>query len=305
MHRIHISRDRQNLGNFTLEEVQVGLKTGRFFQTDLGWKEGMSTWVPLSEMPELATAVSDTSRVVISGSLTHPGLGASLEVDAASVEPAWERREEVGLFPAIVETVKGVLSNPTRVFSAMPKVGGLGGPLLFMLILGWITFAVSTFYQAGIWLVNPESLGSEFEGFGTGIVLFVLIGYVVIGIPIFVVASAFVSAAITHLCLMLVGGAKAPFETTFRVLCYCFGATSVFMLVPMCGSIIYSVWYLVVTIIGLARAHNTDFARVIIAVFLPLILFCGCVIAGIVFFGGAFASEALMGLGEGASSSGE
>jgi len=30
----------------------------------------------------------------------------------------------------------------------------------------------------------------------------------------------FIGAAILHVCLMIVGGAKQPFETTFRVVCF-------------------------------------------------------------------------------------
>ena len=51
--KIWINRAGQNLGTFTLEEVQRGLDQSRFVATDLGWQEGMETWKSLAEFPDL------------------------------------------------------------------------------------------------------------------------------------------------------------------------------------------------------------------------------------------------------------
>lgn len=50
---IHISRGANSLGAFPEEEVREGLRTGRFTLTDLGWRDGMPSWKPLSQFPEL------------------------------------------------------------------------------------------------------------------------------------------------------------------------------------------------------------------------------------------------------------
>jgi hypothetical protein len=74
---------------------------------------------------------------------------------------------------------------------------------------------------------------------------------------------------------MIVGGANQPFETTFRVLAFTHGSTGVLELIPVCGGLIALVWAIVVNCIGLARAHETDTGRAVLAVFLPLVVCCG------------------------------
>src|SRR3989442_12205663 len=56
MAMIHVNRGATSLGAFSEEEVREGLRTGRFAPTDIGWREGMATWQPLSQFPELAAA---------------------------------------------------------------------------------------------------------------------------------------------------------------------------------------------------------------------------------------------------------
>jgi Yip1 domain/GYF domain 2 len=51
--KIWINRAGQNLGTLDSEEVQRGLDSGRYLTADLGWREGMKNWKPLSEFPEL------------------------------------------------------------------------------------------------------------------------------------------------------------------------------------------------------------------------------------------------------------
>ena len=56
MATIHITRGTTSLGTFSEDEVREGLRTGRFVSNDLGWKEGMATWEPLSKFSEFAGA---------------------------------------------------------------------------------------------------------------------------------------------------------------------------------------------------------------------------------------------------------
>lgn len=51
---IHVGRDGQNLGAFSLDEVRRKLAEGTFRPTDLGWTEGQADWVPLASLPALA-----------------------------------------------------------------------------------------------------------------------------------------------------------------------------------------------------------------------------------------------------------
>ena len=50
---IFVNRDSQSLGQFTEQEISNGLQSGQFFPADLGWKDGMETWQPLSSFTGL------------------------------------------------------------------------------------------------------------------------------------------------------------------------------------------------------------------------------------------------------------
>jgi Domain of unknown function (DUF4190)/GYF domain 2 len=52
MAMIHVNRGTTSLGVFSEQEVREGLSAGRFAPTDIGWREGMATWQPLSQFPE-------------------------------------------------------------------------------------------------------------------------------------------------------------------------------------------------------------------------------------------------------------
>src|SRR5207302_8961929 len=93
--------------------------------------------------------------------------------------------------------------------------------------------------------------------------------------PLFIVVVLFMGGAIVHLFLMIVGGANQSFATTFRVIAFSPGSTGPLQMIPICGGLIAGVWALVCNCIGLARAHETDTGRAVLAVFLPLIVCCG------------------------------
>ena len=106
-------------------------------------------------------------------------------------------------------------------------------------------------------------------GMGIGSVAMIIL------LPLFIVIFLFIWSALAHLCLMIVGGANQPFETTFRVLAFTQGSTGPLQIIPLCGGVISGVWAIVCYCIGLARAHETDTGRAVLAVFLPLIVCCG------------------------------
>lgn len=176
--------------------------------------------------------------------------------------PAWEKSTRVFDLGAMYETVRDVLFHPTDTFSKMAREGGLGDPVLFYVILGTVFGWVGLLWD---WLLPSLSPGLAPGGLLVLAVLF----------PLVLLLSWAVSSAVTHLFLMLVGGAQHGFETTARVVAYASGSTAIFAVVPFCGSFIQMIWALVVWIIGLARAHDTTTGRTLVAVLLlPLFLFC-------------------------------
>jgi hypothetical protein len=215
MANIHINRSGTTLGIFSEEEVREGLRSGRFILTDLGWREGMSSWQALSQFPEFATGMPGAPAP---GRPEGSAVVATTATATGQTGLPWDRRHELGLLNAFLETLKMVLSQPTQAFSSMKTEGGFGEPLIYLLIGGTFgcffsilfTVAMSSF---GVFSDRHNPLVNML-GMGFGVVFGIIL------IPFFLAMCVFISSAIVHLCLMLVGGAKKPFETTFRVNCF-------------------------------------------------------------------------------------
>jgi len=278
MAMIHVSRGATSLGAFPEEQVREGLRGGRFAPTDLGWREGMPNWQPLSQFPEFAADIAPAppatppQQVGPAPASTPPPAEATLETSEAHSGLPWEHRHERGFFNAFIETLQMVLTKPDSAFRAMRPEGGLADPILYALIGGCVGGIVSFLFSLGF-----QSLGlfadrrnafASLVGMGAGSVLFLIF------LPVLIVLGLFIGAAIVHLCLMIVGGANKSFETTLRVLAFTQGSTGPLQMVPLCGGLIAGIWALVVNCIGLARAHETDTGRAVLAVFLPLIVCC-------------------------------
>src|SRR5438874_3097102 len=276
MAMIHVNRGATSLGVFSEEEVREGLGTGRFAPSDIGWREGMATWQPLSQFPELVTAAP----------AAPPPQAAPLAVSesvATRTGLPWDHRHERGFFNAFVETLILVLTRPSEAFTIMRREGGLGEPLIYALIGGCLGGIVSVLFSLGLqsvgFFANRHDAFAAMTGMGGSAAFIVLV-------PLFIVMGLFIGSAIVHLCLMIVGGANHSFETTFRVIAFSQGSTGPLQMIPVCGGLIAGVWALVCNCIGLARAHETDTGRAVVAVFLPLIVCCGGVLLIAFMFGG-------------------
>jgi hypothetical protein len=276
MAMIHVNRGATSLGAFPEEEVREGLRTGRFVHTDIGWREGMANWQPLSQFPELGGTAPAAPPAQISAGATSEGA-----VPRGGLP--WEHRQERGFFNAFIETLVMVLTRPSEAFTVMKREGGLGEPLIYALIGGCLGGIVSILFSLGLqsvgFFADHHDTFAAMAGMGGSAAFIVLV-------PLFVVIGLFVGSAIIHLCLMIVGGANQSFETTFRVLAFSQGSTGPLQMIPVCGGMIAGVWALVCNCIGLARAHDTDTGRAVLAVFLPLIVCCGGVLLIALMFGG-------------------
>jgi hypothetical protein len=269
MAMIHVNRGTTSLGVFSEEEVRDGLSAGRFAPTDIGWREGMASWQPLSEFPELAAGVAAPGVPPVQGSATPALIPA-----AGRTGLPWEHRHERGFFNAFIETLSMVLTRPAEAFSVMRREGGFLEPVIYAVIGGWIGGVVAFLFSLGF-----QSVGLFADRHNTGLATMAGMGMgsaaMIILLPVLIVMGLFIGSAIVHLCLMVVGGANQSFETTFRVLAFSQGSTGPLQIVPICGGLIAGVWALVCNCIGLARAHETDTGRAVLAVLLPLIVCCG------------------------------
>src|SRR5438552_14819900 len=53
--QIHVARNGQRIGPFSLEEVNRQLAAGSLSLSDLAWYEGIPNWVTLSQVPGVGT----------------------------------------------------------------------------------------------------------------------------------------------------------------------------------------------------------------------------------------------------------
>jgi len=275
MTTIHVARAGTNLGSFSLDEIREGLRTGRFLPTDLAWQTGMTDWRPLSEV---AAAELPAAAVAGPGSegTTPPQIAAAIASGATAAAAGgglpWEHRQQLGLVKAFVDTVALVLTKPVEAFAVMKTEGGLVEPAIYALIGGTIGIVVSTLislpFQSMAFMANRQS---AFMGtFGMGIPW--LLGLILA--PLRVALLIFVGSGLIHLSLMLLSGARKPFEATFRVICFAFGSTSPISIIPLCGWFIAPIYNLVLDCMGIARAHEIDTGKAVMAVLLPLVVCC-------------------------------
>lgn len=185
--------------------------------------------------------------------------------------------EEIGF----IEKAKGFLLKPAETYNKV-KEETLGGVLKYFII--WaviysILFAIVMMIAGGL----MGSLYQNIPGFSgitgasigltcaLGLFFIVLIGSII---------GLFISGAIVHLGVLLVGGKKGYLQTVKAI---GYGCTPQFLLgwIPFVN-IIAAIWALVVEIIGVKELQEVSTGKAVIAVFVvPLIIFVilGCIIS--------------------------
>src|ERR1700739_4131685 len=108
----HVNRGATSLGAFPEEQVRDSIRSGRFLPSDLGWKEGMASWQPLSQFAEFA---NDFSAATSTAAAPPPQTPATAPVPPPAASPAgtasaaprsglpWDERQTKGFFNAFVE----------------------------------------------------------------------------------------------------------------------------------------------------------------------------------------------------------
>src|ERR1700730_2950049 len=281
MAMIHVNRGATSLGAFPEDQVREGLRAGRFLPSDLGWREGMASWQTLSQFSEFAADIGAAPtapgarppQAPAASTITPSAAGSTGGTPAPRSGLPWDQRQEKGFFGAFIETLQMVLTRPSDAFTAMKREGGFGEPLIYALIGGCVGGVVSFLFSLGLQSIgvfaDRHNALATMAGLGIGSLAFIIL------LPLLIVIGLFIGPAIVHVCLMIVGGAKQSFETTFRVLAFSQGSTGPLQMIPLCGGLIAGIWALIINCIGLARAHETETGRAVLAVLLPLIVCCG------------------------------
>ena len=187
--------------------------------------------------------------------------------------PPWERRDRFGFLNGLYLTLKDVLLVPGRFFHRMPSQVGVMQPLLFAVVLGAIGTFIAWLYS----LVSSSlqlALFGDFSHANSALYSFLLF----IFSPVLMTVGVFIQAALIHAVLLMTGGNRLGFEATFRVSAYS-EATTVLLMLPICGSWVAIIWSLVILIIGLYNIHEIDPWKAVLVVVAPLLL-CFMVVGG-------------------------
>src|SRR4051812_8461335 len=210
MAMIHVNRSGTSLGTFSEEDVRSGLRAGRFLPTDLGWREGMSQWQPLSQFSEFAADIVSPAgtpstpppepTLPAAGGGATPVESPAIQVAAARSGLPWEHRDTRGFFNAFAETLGMILTKPAEAFTVMRTEGGFGGPLLFAVIGGGIGAVV-----AFVMMLCASSFGLLTDRHDPVSAMFgMTISWIGFFVRLILVALApFIWAGLVHLSLML------------------------------------------------------------------------------------------------------
>jgi len=261
------------MGRFTAEEVAEGLRDGRIFPNDLAWHEELTGWVPVSELrglpevPPMEAPAAGEAPVV-------PGSGPA--APELPLEPAWERRAQIGFVAAVVESLGGLLGRPTRTFSAMDPGGSPLQAMWFLLLLGTAGSWVAVGFQYAVYKVNPEVFGEQMKEIPPGF-FEAAFGAMVVVTPVWVAVSAVVFAGMIYAFLKLVVNAAPGYGGVLRVHCYAWGAASVLQALPVCGGYLFPVVGIWLTVVGLRQTLRVPTGIAVAGALMPALLCCGAI----------------------------
>ena len=187
----------------------------------------------------------------------------------------WPPGESEAILATFAETWRSATFSPAGFFRRVPRDHGTPAALAYYLGLVLLVAGVTLFWDS-LSTFAGATMGREWvpqEGAGLHpLVTFLLT-------PAILFFSLFLSAAVSHVLLLLLGGAEHGFGTTVRVFAYAY-SPGLFGIVPLLGAIVGGIWMVVLLIIGLREAHETDGWKSGVAVLLPLVLMLGMLAIG-------------------------
>ncbi|MHC4915625.1 MAG: YIP1 family protein [Planctomycetota bacterium] len=183
----------------------------------------------------------------------------------------WERRREYGFWRGLGLTVRMVLLSPIAAFRSMRRSGGLGGPLLYAAILCASALAAAALLREATAGITSCAARNPFFTLMPGSrALRLTVG--LLSAPVLGLLLPAGAALGSHLCLRLFGPRTAALETTWRTICYAAGSTAPLLVVPVCGSAFFFLWYVIAATAGLLLVYRMQMMKALGAAALPPIV---------------------------------
>jgi hypothetical protein len=217
-----------------------------------------------------------------------PGTGWPPPLQGELPSPFAERATR-GFLPAFFETFKLVATQPAEFFRRV-RVDQPGSAILFGVLAAtvgsvfaalyaWLSGAASLAAMQEMLQQLPEEQAKFLRLFTQGMTGWMTVLQVVAA-PLVALVGIYLNAAVVHLFLLLFRGAPRRFDATLTVVGYATGL-QLLLVLPGCGGLVASVWYLVVMIIGLGEAQRCGAGKAAAAVFAPVVLVCACCCAAL------------------------
>ncbi len=143
--QIHVARNGQQLGQFSVEEVNRKLADGTFSPTDLAWHEGAAGWAPLSSIAGITVPGTAASAPIVvpppAPSTPPPAPATPGSASALASKPA---RSNKGMIASC-----WILLGFTFVISLVPVVGCGSWILVWPVALATLIMAIVILTRGG------------------------------------------------------------------------------------------------------------------------------------------------------------
>jgi DNA-directed RNA polymerase subunit RPC12/RpoP len=239
---------------------------------------------PVSDFPKFAPQPAVNPYLSPAASPQQYAPAHSYHYDIERPGLPWEN--EPRTLGCYMRTASVIVGSPSRAFSIMRRHGDLGSPMLYAMFGYGLPFAILTALVVAVLIIGLLVFAIAEGGKNAGatgvvggvsfVVLILVVAYGAFSILLEATLGNLIRAAIIHVLLMIVGGARQSYETTFRVLSFSQGAIlwSLFIPIPIVNILIWMIWSIVLLIIGLSRSHEITAGKAALAVMLPIVI-CG------------------------------
>lgn len=144
---------------------------------------------------------------------------------------------------SILEKVRKVITNPVCLYRSMAKTGGLGDPIIFVLVMAVASAILLGFFP----LLGIGGMGAMAVGFA-GIIL----------LPIMFLIFSLIGAGIMFVIWKLMGSEES-YETSYRCVSYAsaiYPITALAGQVPYLGSLVGVAWWMYLMITASTEVHQ-------------------------------------------------
>jgi len=224
--------------------------------------------------------------------------GASTDSGSAGAEgelPPWERRQELGMMSAFIDTVRQVISSPTRFFANL-RIGVTTWDCLAVpCVVATVAMVVSSITNVVIFGALAGVMASQQGGGGDAAAT---IGSQMLGAccwipaaPVLAIVTSFMGAGLIHVFLMMTGNVREPFQQTLRGYCYA-QSPGIMAIVPVLGSIVGGIQTLWASVAMVRKTHGTSLGTAWMSVLWFTILIFVLVCGGVALFAGVIGASA-------------